>query len=143
MTMTRALDEIFADIERWHRDHPWQSRWCRLRGRAKDLRYVGRKPKWWWQRARRGYSERDTWSFDRYLARVIAGGCQQLREGHSYPSDMTAERWGAYLSDIETALLAYAEDDYGLLPPEEQRAVYRSAEDAMHRVADRFGDLWD
>lgn len=33
-------------------------------------------PKWWYQRARRGFSDRDMWNADHYLAGVFAGVLQ-------------------------------------------------------------------
>ncbi len=97
-----------------------------------------RKPKWAWQRMRRGWSDRDVWSFDRYLAGVIAGGLDKLSDGISHPSDLTAEQWEDLLDEIAGALLRYRNDD--LMNNE---ITHQEAVAALHRLADRFGDLWD
>jgi hypothetical protein len=46
-----------------------------------------RSIKHWTQRAKRGWSDQDTWSFDWYLARTIAGGLKHLKEHkHGVPT---------------------------------------------------------
>ncbi len=48
-----------------------------------------RAVKWFVQRGRRGWSDRDVWNFDHYLASVIVGGLKQLEEHrHGYPSEL-------------------------------------------------------
>jgi hypothetical protein len=43
---------------------------------------------WFWQRGKKGYSDRDTWSFDHYLIKVMEGGLRQLAENkHGCPSE--------------------------------------------------------
>jgi len=37
------------------------------------IRNVIRAPRWWYQRARRGYSDKDMWNADRYIAGIFAG----------------------------------------------------------------------
>lgn len=113
----------------------WTMRRTFTRG---NLCYQIRKPKWTWQRAQRGWSDRDVWSFDHYLAGVIAGGLDQLRSGHSYPCDLTEEEWADYLDDTAGALRRYHNDD--LMNDE---TTHQEAVAALHRLADRFGDLWD
>lgn len=45
--------------------------------------------KWFWQRGRRGYSDRDVWGFDHYLTQVIIGGTAQLAENaHGCPPEL-------------------------------------------------------
>lgn len=39
----------------------------------KKIIHTMRKPKYWFQRARRGYSDQDAWNGDLYLASQIAG----------------------------------------------------------------------
>lgn len=58
-----------------------------------------------WQRARRGWSVEDTWSFDCYLAKVIAGGVRSIRERSiGYPGELTPERWEEILLEIEQGM---------------------------------------
>jgi hypothetical protein len=42
----------------------------------RSIRKAIRIPKWWYQRAKRGYSDRDVWNADIYLAGVFAGVLQ-------------------------------------------------------------------
>ena len=44
----------------------------RMRLFVRKIRRTLRAPKYWYQRARYGYSDRDTWNMDMYLAGVIA-----------------------------------------------------------------------
>ena len=44
----------------------------RMRLFVRKIRRALRAPKYWYQRARYGYSDRDTWNMDMYLAGVIA-----------------------------------------------------------------------
>jgi hypothetical protein len=44
----------------------------RMRLFVRKIRRMLRAPKYWYQRARYGYSDRDTWNMDMYLAGVIA-----------------------------------------------------------------------
>jgi hypothetical protein len=39
----------------------------------RSIRNAIRTPKWWYQRANRGYSDRDMWNADMYLAGIFAG----------------------------------------------------------------------
>lgn len=71
------------------------------------------------QRSKRGYSDEDVWSFDRYLATIISGGVSRLKNGNGIPSEimhrypkntdaMNAKIWNNVLDDIactfETAI---------------------------------------
>ena len=57
--------------------------------------------RWFVQRGRRGWSVRDTWGFDSYLAEVIAGGVEHLKaHRHTmftlpHPDDETVGPWEA------------------------------------------------
>lgn len=63
----------------------------------------------YYQRAQRGWSYRDLWSFDDHLARVIGGGVAELRQvGHGYPSNLTPERWDEIQDQMSAGFLAYA-----------------------------------
>ena len=126
----------------------------------RPLRHV----KWGIQRARRGYSERDVWNLDHYLATVIAGGCRALAaDTHGYPNSgpddpFTFEDWQKELRHAADLFQEIADDDYGLLaawdvngdrePKREQYdAIYaREAavnKEAMEWLTRRFGHLWD
>lgn len=105
---------------------------------------------WWrWQRSRRGWSDRDMWSLDRYLAGVIAGSLRCLRDtGHGYPIEMTEDEWEQTLTDIIEPLETYVADRFD---PDEsiyelgvrETEEYQNAVEAMHKLASVFGSLWD
>lgn len=141
----RTLDEIMADAEQWHQDHPWLSRWHGLKYRLKELWHWRRVPRWTWQRARRGYSDRDLWSLDTYICGVVGAGVEHLRRvSHGHPADLTEDEWDDILTRISGPLLAYSsekfEDGYTY---DEEMARYEAAREAMHLFAEHLGGMWD
>lgn len=134
-----ALVRRAIDAHRWIRRtmyNAWSPRpWLRLY--------------WRWQRSCRGWSDRDVWSLDRYLAQVVAGSVRQLRDvAHSYPVDMTPQEWEQALTRIIEPLEIYAADRF--YPDESINALaaredkeYRDVVEAMHELASVFGSLWD
>ena len=44
----------------------------RIRSFTRKIKRTFNKPKYWYQRARYGYSDRDSWNMDMYLAGLIA-----------------------------------------------------------------------
>lgn len=105
----------------------------------------------WWQRARDGYSTPDTWGFDTYLARVIAGGLRHLADNcHGVPGTYTSEdrplheSAALWIADLEAAALKLEEYVDDEIPShEEEQHRYEEAKDAMRWVAENFGSLWD
>jgi hypothetical protein len=90
-----------------------------------------RKLRFFIQRGRNGYSREDLWSFDTYLAGVIAAGCRELAEvSHGSPiallppdpnhplgiddseeaSAQAMEEWRAILDTIAFGLEEYTEE---------------------------------
>lgn len=95
------------------------------------------------QRAQKGYSVYDWWSFDTFICGVIANACRDFRlKGVSYAMGYTEGSWSAYLLSIETPLRVWAEGKYDLGHGEEVEA-YEAAKAAMHRFADELGNFWD
>jgi hypothetical protein len=91
-----------------------------------------RKLRFFIQRGRNGYSREDLWSFDTYLAGVIAAGCRELAEishgapGALLPTDgsnpsgvdespeafeQAMEEWREILDTIATGFEAYADSE--------------------------------
>lgn len=137
-----TLEEVMKRIDNASRLKRF---WWQLRGRFFWSNLVAQlhRPKWAWQRMRRGWSDRDAWSFDDYLSGVIAGGLRNIRNGHSYPADMEADEWEAYLDEIIDALDRYHNTKFSGAEYAEEMTAYSDAVDAMHRLADRFGNMWD
>lgn len=61
------------------------------------------------QRGIRGWADRDTWSFDTYLAKVIRDGIAELNTRKiSWPGDpLTFEEWTEILSEISDGMQAH------------------------------------
>lgn len=140
-----SFAEIMAELEKWHRDHPWRSRWRRLTGWLRDaFRFTRRAPVKAWQRARRGYSTPDLWSFDVYICGVIGRAVLDLQaNGHGYPVDATEEEWHDLLTAIAEPLLAYSEGKFAALDRDSDFAQYEAAKNAMRLFADNLGGMWD
>ena len=74
--------------------------------------------KWWFrkrkyikQRAERGWSDYDVWTFDTYLSMVISNGLAYLANAHlSYPWNYTPEEWSEKLLYISNCFKQYTED---------------------------------
>lgn len=55
------------------------------------------------QRGKRGWGDRDTWSFDWYLSDVISQGVRHLEKHHyGHPCDLSDENWKKILNKIAT-----------------------------------------
>lgn len=53
------------------------------------------------QRAKRGWSDRDTWGFSYYLAKTISKGVYHLKKyAHCHPNDLTEGQWMDVLNKI-------------------------------------------
>lgn len=139
------FDEIMEEARQWRASHPWRRRWYGLRRRLRRARVVAaREPRWAWQRARHGYSRRDLWSFDTYIAGVIGRACIDLRDtSHGYPNGLTEEEWANVLTGISEPLLEYSEHKFADLTREEGQEQYEAARSAMQWFACRLGDMWD
>jgi hypothetical protein len=132
--------------------------------RLSRLSYEWSPRRWakkWTQRARRGYSTEDTFDFDSYLARVIAGGVTEIRETlHGYPpelgqigetfdpNNMDDERgvaeWKAILDKIIHGFTIYAEEGgYPLQSTAEAKEKIELIDEAKALFIKWFGHLWD
>ena len=114
--------------------------------------------KWWYQRARYGYSDRDTWSGDYYIAGIIAGVMERIvNDGHGVsqfyaygdwntPVDVMADRrdeeWNKYIAIFREyskngpAINQEWKDDFGGVLDEDMQ-------DALQWLSKHFQELWD
>lgn len=116
-------------------------------------------PVWWYQRITRGYSDRDMWSADYFLAGQIAGTLRWIVEkGHgvatSYGTppnyeddidDMVARRDAEYLH-YATIFAEYAKNGpaYNLEWQEQFGGVLdEDMKDALQWLSEHFSELWD
>lgn len=133
----------------------------RLYQRTKrGIRNAIRTPKWWVQRVRRGYSDRDMWNADTYLAGVFAGVLDwYIHEGHgvsmvySDPNDpygtdvesMVIRRNTEYLNHIEVFReylnngLAWNEED----AKEFGGVLDKDIKASVQWLSEHFTELWD
>lgn len=96
---------------------------------------VGQPPKdyrQWQQRAQHGFSDEDVWSFNTYLAGVLAGGLKVLRDNlHGCPPELCSEddetwadegveRWRAILDQM---IVGFSQEDQLNPTPELERSL--------------------
>lgn len=97
-----------------------------------------REARFYRQRARRGWADADVWSFDTYLAGVIAGGLGRLRQTNmSHLSTMTYAQWLDKLAELERAFQHYHDNLY------EPGFDYDKSIEEMRKIMDVWGSLWD
>lgn len=100
--MGGELNTLFS----WH-CNPWRKyswRWWLHWLDVKDLLF---EIKQMWQRAHRGYADKDLWSIDMYLAQWLPAALQQFRETtHSVPMSLTSQQWEHELKMMEHAFIA-------------------------------------
>ena len=135
-----TAEEFLASLSR---DTTWAKiRRAVLYNPRRAVKLARRAPVRWWQRARYGYSEQDTWSISHYAADVLAKMVADLRERMlGYPADIDVERWDEMLSKIERGFMAaLAVMDGGADDDERYLAEFR---EGMALFSERFFDLWD
>lgn len=83
-----------------------------------NIKSFPREIKWFIQRGRRGWSDRDIWSFDLYLCKIIEGGLNDLaKNNHGCPSEYFDEnkkdnecwKWEIQLELISNGFKEYRE----------------------------------
>lgn len=97
--------------------------------------------KWWFrkrkyikQRAKRGWSDYDTWDFDTYLAMVISDGLAHLASVHiSHPCGCTPEEWSEKLRYISKCFKQYTE--------EPDCPAYEAYRNAVMRIKNEDGSI--
>ena len=99
---------------------------------------------WYHQRARRGWSDYDAWSFDSYISRVMSQGMARLAAStHSWPGEQskwpTFEEWQDHLTSMSVRLGAWNLDTDSFSDKE----MFEVTRKAMHEWADNFGHYWD
>lgn len=95
------------------------------------------------ERARDGFSTYDWWTFDTYIAEVVARAALKFaKDGVGYFEEMGEEGTAEYFIGIAGPLMAWAQGKFELDPVESLR-VKNEAKAAMHRFADHFERWWD
>lgn len=126
----------------------WPSRFERIyyatQRKLAVLRTLPREARYFIQRGRRGYSDRDVWSLDAYLADVIAGSVTQLRRtDHGYPGMFDGpEPWEKILDEIVEGF-SNAREPWDFHSPEQEAERKAKLDLAMDHFKKYFHSLWD
>lgn len=111
------------------------------------------------QRAKNGYSNRDTWGFDYYLAEVITKVMRELRQNiqgcpmeFAYPEgfdhepidiEEACENWGKVLEQIAEGFEIYTKDEWWHVDNPDKEAEHAKIEEAKQLFIKHFGSFWD
>jgi len=128
------LEEFFEHIKHFEELNPWWSAYSKWHWRVRSIPGLPKEIKWFVQRGRRGYADCDVWNLNNYLAKIIVGGAEQLRDiAHGFPAeeDMTYEQWQRELTMIAEGFRLYLEND-DFVPDE-----------TWDKFKHRFLNLWD
>lgn len=153
--------------EFWDENNPiwnltwWKRIWYPLCRAWDYIRYIPKEIKWFCQRGKRGWSDKDVWNMWYYLAEVIPQMVAYLKKtNHGYPGELWAKytkelgenneayeaadkEWHEILETITDGFKAAIEmDDHIVRSPEYKEAKKRfdKGMKAFHRY---FHDLWD
>jgi len=101
--------------------------------------------KWFVQRGRRGYSDRDTWSIDWYLCTWMPEALKTLKRRRiGHPATMSAKSWNAKLDRMINAFIIGRKiQNYDYKTPAEARAAVRQFRKDFNLVKTHFFSLWD
>ena len=97
--------------------------------------YAIKRIYWFFQRGYRGYSDKDTWDFDYYLATVILGGLKQLKK-YSHSAEPTQEEYNIMIKTFELNL-------YMIDNPQSYEALKPRFEAGFDLFKKYFNYLWD
>jgi len=118
------------------------------------------KPYWWYQRITRGYSDRDMWNADTYLAGVFAGVLQWYIDKGIGVSMAYKDDEDIYGTDVDSMVIR-RDTDYsnhiaiftqylnnGLAWDEEDAKEFggvldKDMKDALQWLVEHFQELWD
>ncbi len=105
------------------------------------------------QRGKRGWSDRDVWSLDTYLAQVIAESVTKLKEtNHGHPGDLEYEEWLAILDNIVFAFTVLQdvpwlpdvwEPRFAEYPFDMPKETYERIKKGQALFIEWFQALWD
>ena len=127
---------------------------------VRGIRNAFRAPKWWYQRASRGFSDRDMWNADIYLAGVFVGVLQWYIDKGMGVSMAYISEDDPYGEDIE-AMVFRRNADYskhiavfreylnnGPAYNEEWQKMFggvldKDMQDALQWLSKHFQELWD
>ena len=125
----------------------------------RELRYLARTPRWWYQRIRYGVSDRDTWNLDLYIATVVVNGLKRWRELgiNSFPfrpvydadgkeligEDGSIVQWQDVLLQIQEGFEAATKIIDDINTPEESKVLAEKFDIGMKLFKEYYFHLWD
>lgn len=123
------------------------------------LTCLGRKLKWFYQRGRYGYADRDVWSVDWYLTSFMGKALRQLStQVHGVPiidtgrvitdpndcDCLTMEEWKFTINYIaETFDIARKIEEYDIIGVKEMEIAMKRFKHGMDMFNEYFFSLWD
>lgn len=145
MKKYKSVEEMIEDLHKDWTTLDWiEYYFYRVIEHINPKKYY-REVKWFIQRGIRGYSDRDTWNLDYFLADVISKSVSQLqKDGMGYPRDITEKEWHNILRKISYAFYFYNKCEEEIEPTQysEQKRKELLTE-AFNLLNERFGNLWD
>ena len=107
VTRYKSIGQFDKEKEEWKKKHPVlykleQTYYSIRRFFIRIIDFFRYDIKYFIQRGKRGYADRDAWNFDYYLAKVISGGIDKLiKEVHGHPCDLkNIRQWKTILRKI-------------------------------------------
>jgi hypothetical protein len=160
MSENIIMDDFFDDFNArlTFRDYVDMVIW-KIKSATKSIYTIPRKIKWAYQRVTRGYSDRDMWSADYFLASQIAGMLNWIvNEGHgvstSYGTppnyeddveDMVARRDAEYLK-YSAVFAEYAKNGPALNEDWKNKlggVLDKDLKEALQWFSEHFTEFWD
>jgi len=102
--------------------------------------------KWFWQRGKRGYSDRDLWNLDEYLTDLFISALRYLRKNHyGYPPLITDEEWNGILDKMIAGFVAnkVIKNDSLNLNKKEIKLLQGKFKTGMALLSEWYNYLWD
>lgn len=100
--------------------------------------------KYFIQRGRRGWADKDVWDVDYYLSKIIPPMITYLREvTHGHPADLSEKEWDEILEKIEQGFIASQRMQSSEYSIEEYEADEKIFNEGMELLAKWYFGLWD
>jgi hypothetical protein len=141
-----SIEQMFEDLRREYQAKPWHYKtrmWFKRKWKTYMVPAPHMKVKWFIQRGRRGWADRDTWSLDVYIATMLRDTLPYLAEhGHGYPGEGTewdtSEKWEAYVKDLGQRIGTWLEEDRWF-----DDDAYDITSAAVAEFGKNLGRFWD
>lgn len=151
MNFEERVKQIKAEQKAWPLRKKISVATRRLKNKVRTADYFWvYRVKQWRGRIKNGYSYRDLWSFDVYIAGVLSKALIELRDiGHGYPADegMTPEKWHDILTEMAEGFEAWTHifdnEAYGDNWKEWQEDIDKKLKSSFELMSKWFGNLWD